>query len=152
KKLPDVIALDFARWVEMGAPDPRGDLADAKTAAALVWEAQFEERRQWWSLQPVVEPSPPPVRDSRWSSQAVDQFLLARLEAPGLHPARGANRAALARRLTFALLGLPPTPAEVERFVADRAPDAWERLVDRLLASPHFGEQWARHWMDVVRY
>jgi hypothetical protein len=152
KKLPDAVAADFARWVEMGAPDPRGDLADAKTAAALVWEAQFEERRQWWSLQPVVEAPPPPVRDSNWSRQPVDRFLLAKLEAQGLRPAPRADRAALVRRLSFALLGLPPTPTEVERFVADRAPDAWVQLVDRLLASPHFGEQWARHWMDVVRY
>jgi hypothetical protein len=106
----------------------------------------------WWSLQPLAPVSPPAVRDTTWPLNPVDQFVLARLEAHGLAPAPPADRRTLIRRLTFDLLGLPPTPAEVGAFVADAAPDAYERLVDRLLASPHYGERWARHWLDVVRF
>src|SRR5204862_516373 len=99
-------------------------------------------------LQPVAAPPLPPVRDSSWSSQPVDQFLLAKLEAQGLRPAPRADRAALVRRLTFTLLGLPPTPEEVERFVADPAPDAWERLVDRL-AGVFMSSRWVADTLDT---
>ncbi|MDE2508420.1 MAG: DUF1549 domain-containing protein, partial [Planctomycetota bacterium] len=113
------------------------------------------ERRggyDWWSLQPVRDPAPPSVRDARWVRNDVDRFVLARLEASGLHPAPEADRRTLIRRLSFDLIGLPPEPDDVERFLADTAADAYERLVDRLLASPGYGERWGRHWLDVVRF
>jgi hypothetical protein len=106
----------------------------------------------WWALQPVVRPQPPMVRKTDWPRNAVDAFVLARLEAAGLEPAPEADRRTLIRRITFDLTGLPPSPEEVEEFVQDAKPQAAERLVDRLLASPHYGERWARHWLDVVRF
>ncbi len=105
-----------------------------------------------WAFAPPTPATPPPVRRSAWVKNPVDQFILARLEASRLRPARTASREELIRRVTFDLLGLPPTPDEIDAFVRDRSPKAWEHLVDRLLASPHYGERWARHWLDVVRY
>jgi hypothetical protein len=106
----------------------------------------------WWSLQPVRRPAIPPVKDSVWLANPLDAFVLARLEATGLSPSPRADRRILIRRLTLDLLGLPPTPEEVDAFQKDTAPDAWPRLVDRLLASPHAGERQARRWLDVVRF
>jgi hypothetical protein len=106
----------------------------------------------WWSLQPVVRPALPKVQKAAWARNGVDHFILAKLEEKGLVPAPEADRPALIRRLSFDLTGLPPTPEEVTAFVQDREPDAYERLVDRLLASPRYGERWARHWLDVVRF
>ncbi len=106
----------------------------------------------WWALQPVTRPAPPPVKDTAWPRTPIDRFILAKLEARGLAPSAQAGRRTLIRRLTFDLLGLPPTPEEVDRFINDGRPDAYERLVDRLLASPAYGERWARHWLDVVRF
>jgi hypothetical protein len=106
----------------------------------------------WWSLRPVRPVAPPTVKRSDWPRNEVDRFVLARLESCGLSPAPEADRRTLIRRLSFDLVGLPPEPEEVERFVADQAPGAYEKLVERLLASPHHGERWARHWLDVVRF
>ncbi len=106
----------------------------------------------WWALQPVRRPVPPPVKDSAWVRNPIDAFVLSRLEAHGLHPAPEADRRTLIRRLSFDLLGLPPAPEEVAAFTADTTPDAYERLVERYLASPQYGERWARHWLDVVRF
>ncbi len=111
-----------------------------------------EEDRQWWAFQPVVSPSLPVVKDAAWAGLPVDRFVLAKLEAQGLRPASEAGREDLVRRLTLDLWGLPPTPEESAAFVNDAAPGAYERLLDRLLASPHYGERWARHWLDLVRY
>jgi hypothetical protein len=105
-----------------------------------------------WSFQPVVRPPLPPVADTRWPRNPIDRFIVARLEKEGLTPAREADRPTLIRRLKFDLLGLPPTPEEVDAFVADKDPAAYDRLVDRYLDSPQFGERWARHWLDVVRF
>lgn len=105
-----------------------------------------------WSVRPVVRPDIPAVREPGWCRNPVDRFVLAGLEAAGLAPSPEADRRTLIRRLSFDLLGLPPDPDEVARFVADPAPDAWERLVDRMLASPHFGERWAQHWLDIAHY
>ncbi|MFN3649424.1 MAG: DUF1549 domain-containing protein [Armatimonadota bacterium] len=113
------------------------------------------ERRagyDWWSLQPVRRPELPPVKRPAWVVNPIDRFVLARLEKAGLKPSPPADRVALIRRLYLDVLGLPPTPEEVDAFVADRAPAAYERLVDRVLASPHYGERWARHWLDVIRF
>lgn len=150
EKLPAEVIADFEHWVEIGAPDPREEPAAGN--AAEEWESLYQQRVQWWSLQAVAEPPVPPVSNPSWSSLPVDRFILARLEQQGLSPAPRAEPAVLARRLAYALTGLPPDPAQVQQFVADASPDAWQRLVEALLDSPHFGEQWARHWMDVVRY
>jgi hypothetical protein len=137
----------------MGAPDPRDGATPGSAGSATVsWDEMLRTRRQWWSLQPVREPAVPAVRDAAWPDSSVDRFLLAKLERAGLRPAAEADRRTLVRRLSLVLTGLPPAPAEVEGFVQDAAPGSYERLVDRLLASPHFGERWARHWMDVVRF
>jgi hypothetical protein len=106
----------------------------------------------WWSLQPLTRPVPPPVKNASWPITPSDRFLLARLEAKGLSPSLPAGKRTLIRRVTFDLIGLPPTPEEVEDFVGDSRPDAYERVVDRLLASPGYGERWGRHWLDVVRF
>jgi hypothetical protein len=149
--LPANVRADLRRWVEMGAPDPR-DKTAALVAGTVSWEDALRSRRGWWSLQPVKKPPLPTVRDAAWSDQGVDRFLLARLEQAGLKSAEPADRRTLIRRLSVVLTGLLPTPEEVEAFVRDESAGAYEKLVDRLLASSHFGECWARHWMDVVRY
>ena len=147
----DAIAA-LTRWVEMGAPWPA---APAAVADPPDPSAPFDlpaRRRTHWAWQPVHAAVPPPVVDDAWPATPVDRFLLATLEAAGLTPAPDAGRAALIRRLSFDLRGLPPTPAEIARFTSDDSPAAYAGLVDRYLASPHFGERWARHWMDLVRY
>jgi hypothetical protein len=106
----------------------------------------------WWSLGPLEKPAVPVVRDRNWLRTPLDAFVLARLEALGLRPAPQAHRATLLRRLSFDLIGLPPAPEEVDAFVADTRPDAYEKVVERLLASPHYGERWGRHWLDVAHY
>jgi hypothetical protein len=149
---PEVVA-DFRTWIEMGAPDPRDTPPTAvELAQATSWEATFEKRKKWWSFQPVVKPALPEVRNREWSPHRVDRFLLAVMEGKGLTPAEPAGRRALLRRVTFVLTGLPPTPEEIDAFLADGSPTAYETVIDRLLESRRFGERWARHWMDLVRY
>ncbi len=109
-------------------------------------------QRKFWAFQPVNRTSPPAVRDSAWVATTVDRFVLSKLDGKGLHPAPPADRVTLLRRISFDLIGLPPTPEEVDSFVNDAAPNAYEKVVDRLLASPHYGERWARHWLDLARY
>src|SRR4029078_10183806 len=116
------------------------------------WEEALEVRRKWWSLQPPRRSGPPEVKDAGWSAHPVDGSLLAGREGAGLEPAPPADRRTLIRRLSLVLTGLPPTPEEVEAFVQNAKPPAAAELVDRLLALPHFGERWARHWLDVVRF
>jgi hypothetical protein len=111
-----------------------------------------EPSRPWWAIQPVVRPGLPAVRHASWCRTPIDQFILARLELEHLVPQPAADRRTLIRRVTYDLLGLPPEPEDVDAFVADHSPDAFERVVERLLASPHYGERWARHWLDVVHY
>src|SRR5690606_27287289 len=115
-------------------------------------EKAAEARKSHWALQPVVRPPVPAVKTASQASSPIDAFVLARLEEKGLSPSPEADRRTLLRRVTFDLTGLPPTLDEVEAFVADGLPDAYERVVDRLLASPAFGERWGRHWLDVARY
>src|SRR5262249_18635978 len=105
-----------------------------------------------WSFQPLANPTPPDVKYPAWARGAIDRFVLARLEAAGLAPSPEADRETLIRRLGLDLLGLPPAVEQIDAFLADQSPDAYERLVDRLLASPHYGERWGRHWLDVARY
>src|SRR5262249_20770026 len=111
-----------------------------------------DEDRRWWAFQPVRRPSLPEVRDPEWMKNPLDRFIRQRLEAEGLKPSPPAERAVLIRRVTFDLTGLPLTPEEIDAFAHDKSADAYEKLVDRLLASPRYGERWARHWLDLVRY
>lgn len=152
-KLDHRVIADFEQWIAMGAPDPR-DLPPTvdELAQATSWEAIFEKRKKWWSLQPVRRVEPPAVKNQAWSEHPVDRFVLARLEEHGLQPASRADKRTLLRRATFTLTGLPPTPDETQVFLADESPKAFEAVVERLLDSPRFGERWARHWMDLVRY
>jgi hypothetical protein len=152
KKLPEAVIADFMKWIELGAPDPRDQPATPEQANELARAAQYEQRKAWWSLAPVSSPTIPEVTRNAWPAGSIDRFILARLEAQSLSPAQRAESVTLARRLSFALTGLPPAPDEVQRLASDPSPDAFERQADRWLASPHFGERWARHWMDVVRY
>ncbi|MCH2204249.1 MAG: PSD1 and planctomycete cytochrome C domain-containing protein [Lentisphaerales bacterium] len=136
-------------WIKMGAPDPR-----TKEIAEKFKKDEFnlEERKKWWAFQAVQNPAVPTVKNTSWSSNNVDKFILEKLEEKNWQPAPKTDKRTLIRRITFDLTGLPPTQQEVNDFLADKSPKAFEKVVDRLLASPHYGEQWARHWMDVVRY
>ncbi|HAV63399.1 MAG TPA: hypothetical protein DCY13_13665, partial [Verrucomicrobiales bacterium] len=145
----DDIAL-LESWVKAGAPWPEDAVA---TGAAPRNEFNLQERRrEHWAWQPVRNPALPAVKDADWPAQPPDRFILSKLEAAGLDPAPEADRRTLIRRLSLILTGLPPSPEEVRSFVSDPAPDAYGRLIGRLLASDSFGERWARHWLDVVRY
>ncbi len=140
KKLPDANIADLVRWVQLGAPYPETPRSQKTTAARL------------WALEPVKDPAPPAVKNKAWVTTPVDSFILAKLEKNGLQPGARADQRMLIRRATFDLTGLPPTPEEIEAFLADHSPDAFARVVDRLLDSPRYGEHWGRHWLDVVRY
>ncbi|HYV37690.1 MAG TPA: DUF1549 and DUF1553 domain-containing protein, partial [Gemmataceae bacterium] len=122
--------------------------------AAIIASKPFDlkERAKHWSLQPIKAAPPPSVKDQAWAKSPIDRFLLAKLEANGLKPAAAADRRTLIRRVTFDLTGLPPTPQEIDAFLKDDSPDAFAKVVDRLLDSPRYGERWARHWLDLVRY
>ncbi len=151
-KLDDAQIAALTEWVKMGAPWPAGEEA----AAAVVQQAEpgviSEEDRAFWAFQPIGNPEPPAVDDGAWPKSSIDHFILAKLESSGLRPAPPADKRTLIRRATFDLIGLPPTPEEVAAFLADESPNAFERVVDRLLASPHYGERWGRHWLDIARY
>ena len=152
-RLPAAVVADFERWVARGALDPR--VSDAPVVAARSDSGgayDFGPGREHWAYRPMGRPEPPAVRDPAWARSAIDRFVLARLEAEGMTPVAPAGKRTLLRRVTFDLTGLPPTPAEIDAFLADERPDAWERVVERLLASPRYGERWGRHWLDVARY
>jgi hypothetical protein len=149
-KLPDAVIADFVRWVEMGAPDPRDVPAEVDAPKATPFD--FSRARKFWAFQPPRASDAPTVKNSAWARSPLDHFVLARLEENGLGPAPVADRRTLIRRATFDLLGLPPTPEEIDNFLADRSADAFSRVVDRLLQSPRYGERWGRHWLDVARY
>ncbi len=151
-KLSDETIADFVKWIEIGAPDPR-DRPDSSTVDNA-WPVLLNARRDWWSLQPVVRPAVPEI-ETNPPSGTIDRFILAKLANAGIAPPKQAAPRTLIRRLSLVLTGLPPTPKEVDRFLRDSEVNpeaAYESLVDRLLNSPHFGERWARHWMDVVRF
>ena len=138
--------------VRMPPPDSNRGLSPDEIDLLRRWILQGADWRTHWSFNPLQKVAVPMVSNGDWTKGAIDRFILARLEDAGIAPARKAGRFTLVRRLYFDLIGLPPTPDELRRFVDDRSPDAYERLVDRLLASPHYGERWGRHWLDIARY
>jgi hypothetical protein len=144
KQLSDEQIANLEKWIKMGAPDPR-----TATAAQKSW---VDPNAKHWAWQPLTKPTVPAVKNPSWGQSPVDNFILAKLEAQGFTPNPIADKRTLIRRATFDLIGLPPTPDEVESFIADNASDAFAKVVDRLLASPHYGERWGRHWLDVARY
>ncbi len=143
-KLKDEQIADLRHWVELGMPWPEEKRSQNPSAG--------NRHSDHWAFKPPVRHDPPAVKDASWVRNPIDNFILARLEKEGMKPSPEANQVTLIRRLSLDLLGLPPTPAEVDAFLADRRPDAYERLVDRVLASPHYGERWGRHWLDAARY
>ena len=151
-KLADSVIADFVTWVNQGAADPRDQPPTAAATNTVAWDATLQARKDWWSFKPLQKVSVPKVKNTSWSDHPVDRFLLAKLEERGLQPSAAANKESLLRRVTFALTGLPPTSAERREFLDDPSPGAYAKVVDRLLTSPRFGERWARHWMDLVRY
>jgi Protein of unknown function (DUF1553)/Protein of unknown function (DUF1549)/Planctomycete cytochrome C len=139
----------LTRWIEDGAAWPEVGVP----AALGKPRARYERlKKEHWAWRPLTAPGLPRVKDSAWPRTDIDRFVLAKLEAAGLGPVADADRGTLLRRVTFDLTGLPPTPAEIDAFLKDDSPDAYARVVDRLLASRHFGERWGRHWLDVARY
>ncbi len=146
-KLPDNVIADFEKWIRDGAVDPREEVRPAK-----LQPVDYEAAQSHWAFQKISDPLPPQVQTTDWPASPIDQFVLSRLEQTNMRPAASANKRTLIRRATFDLIGLPPTPDEVHAFLADESPEAFAKIVDRLLASPHYGERWGRHWLDLVRY
>ncbi len=148
-KLKDQEIAVLVDWVKRGAPWP------AATGDAVIrtsGDSISPQDRAFWSFRPIANPAAPVVKNPGWCKDPIDSFILSKLEKTGLHPVAPADKRTLLRRATFDLIGLPPTPEEIDAFLADNAPDAFAKVVDRLLASPHYGERWARHWLDVARY
>lgn len=151
QKLPADVIADFETWIARGAADPR----EGAAVVEQPWEIDIEEGRKFWAFQPPQPQEPPEVLDADWPWTDIDRFLLARMEAEGLHPVADSDPESLVRRLYFDLIGLPPSPEEVDRFCELHASDsqaAVEYVLDQLLNSRHFGERWGRHWLDVARY
>jgi len=146
-KLPAEVIADFVKWIESGAPDPRE--GDAPSAARVI---DLEAGRRFWSFQPPARRPVPEPKNVEWVHSSIDRFILAGMEKQGLQPADDADRRTLVRRAYFDLTGLPPQPDEIDAFLNDKSPEAFAHLVDRLLESPHFGERWGRHWLDVARF
>ncbi len=142
----------LTRWVALGMPWPAGEHASLEPKAEHGPPQVNEKTKQFWSFQPVRRPAVPAVKMKAWVRNPIDAFVLKRLESEGLKPNPTASRATLIRRAYYDMLGLPPTPEEVQAFLNDKSPNAWEKVVDRLLASPQYGEKWGRHWLDLVRF
>jgi mono/diheme cytochrome c family protein len=145
-KLADADIAILTRWVKEGLPWAPGK------ATAVTQQRAGGPDRNYWAYQPVKRPAVPVVKEAGWVRTPVDAFILSKLEAKGLKPVAPAKPVALVRRVYYDLTGLPPTPEQVDAFVNDRSPNAYEKLIDSLLASPHYGEKWGRHWLDVVRF
>jgi hypothetical protein len=149
-KLPEAVLADLAAWIKMGAPWPNAAVeigSKGKDGLDLA-----KRKREHWCWQPVRPPVLPVVKDAGWTRGPIDRFILSKLEEKGLRPAPAADRRTWLRRVSFDLVGLPPAPEAIDAFLKDDAPDACDKVVDRLLAAPQFGERWARHWLDLVRY
>ena len=148
KPLSEQEVLALEHWIKIGAPDPRRQTS----ANAVLSAPTIAEGRDHWAFQPVTMPVAPVSPTDTWSKTDIDRFILDRLQRSGLQPSTASDRRSLLRRATFDLLGLPPSQSEVDAFESDTSSDAFAKVVDRLLASPHYGEHWARHWLDVARY
>ncbi len=146
-KLPAALIKDFETWIAMGAPDPR-EATDVKPIQSI----EIEEGRKYWAFQPVSNPQLPSVNNQTWPLDPLDNFLLAKVEAAGIHPVADADRYTWLRRVSLDLTGLPPSTSEIDAFLKDNSPRACETVVDRLLKSRAFGERWARHWLDLTGY
>ncbi len=164
-KLKEEALANLATWVRMGAPWPGAEnlaAGNAPGVAALAASSKSgvrtggknfsKDEKEYWAFQPVKKPALPAVKNAAWVSTEVDRFLLAKLEAQRIKPAAAANKLTLLRRVTFDLTGLPPSLEEIDSFLSDASPNAYEKVVDKLLASPRYGERWGRHWLDVARY
>jgi hypothetical protein len=148
-KLPEDAIAAFRLWIEQGAEDPRQDAAESTQKSAGI---DWERARKFWAFSPLNKTAPPPVKAAAWPRGDADRFLLAKMEPAALRPAAPAGKREWLRRVRFALTGLPPSPEEVADYLSDNSPDADAAVVDRLLDSRHFGERWARHWLDLVRW
>ena len=146
-QLPPDVVSNFEKWIAMGAPDPR----EAEKVEWKVSNIDVKKGREFWAFQPVKKPAVPTVKNS-WAKTDIDRIVFENFKTKGVSPVADANRRSLIRRATIDLTGLPPTTEEVEAFVADRSPKAFDTVLDRLLASPRFGERWGRHWLDVARF
>lgn len=144
--------IETRQMDERMPPEDRKPLTAAQTATLRDWVASGADWPAHWAYRPLAHPALPPTRDTQWPRGEIDRFVLAKLESAGIHPSPEASRPTLIRRVHFDLLGLPPSPQEVENFVNDSSPDAYEKMVDAALASQHFGERWGRHWLDMARY
>lgn len=148
-KLPDENIAVLTKWVKLGLPWSNVEDYGVPEAPHA---ADDEEEGEYWAYQPITRPELPAVKNSKWTKNGIDRFVLAKVEGRGLTPTQAADRIALIRRAYYDLTGLPPSPEDVDRFVADDSPKAFEAVIDRLLESPQYGEKWGRHWLDIVRY
>jgi len=151
-KLPDNIIADFEQWIAAGAVDPRIDSPTTTASPAPLKGMSIEDGRKWWAFQPVRETIAPILKDASSVETKIDSFIVAKLEEKGLKLSPRADARTLVQRAYVDLVGFKPTFDEVEAFVNDKSPDAYENLLDKLMASPHYGERWGRHWLDVARY
>ncbi len=151
RKLPAETAARIAEWIDLGAPYDK-PLIERIDAESWTRKVVADDARRHWAFQPLHEAEPPRVNQASWCRTPIDRFVLAKLESAGLAPNPPAGSRQLIRRAYLDLLGLPPPPEEVEAFVSDPSPDAYAKLLDRLLASPHYGERWGRHWLDLARF
>lgn len=150
-KLKKEEIADITRWVQLGMPGLEAGSEEEQASGHKPPQVD-EQARAWWAFRPVQSAEPPTVKDQAWVKTEVDRFVLAKLEAAGIKPAPPASREALIRRAYYDLIGLPPTLEQVQQFVKDPDPAAYENLINTLLESPHYGEKWGRHWLDLVRY
>jgi mono/diheme cytochrome c family protein len=146
-KLKEEEIADLRNWIKSGAVWPETSVPNAAPLYVIT-----PERRAFWAFQPVRKPPLASVKNEDWVRSPIDRFILAKLDENGLKPVGPASKQALIRRATFDLIGLPPSPEEVDAFVNDNQPDAFAKVVDRLLSSPHYGERWGRYWLDLARY
>ena len=151
-KLAEGVIADFIEWAKRGAPWPQEGVSPAVPTGKEPISAVELKKRKHWAWQPVRNPQPPAVKRKAWAHNPIDKFILAGLEAKGMSPSDYADRRTLIRRASFDLVGLPPSPEEVDAFLKDKSPNAWEKVIDRLLSSPHYGERWGRFWLDIARY
>lgn len=151
-KLPNRLIKDFEKWIEMGAPDPRDQPLEEEYVHTGPRSKSLEDARKFWSFIPVSHPQPPKTQDTEWAKDPLDHFVLGKLEKKNLQPAEPADWGTLLRRVYFDLIGLPPTPEQIDAFLENPSQDALETTIDTLLDSPQYAERWGRHWLDVARY